>query len=289
MKKILKLNNVEATNQFGKLVGTKLANNMVILLKGELGAGKTTFAKAMLGSLDIEEVQSPTFTIVKEYQGKYKVIHMDLYRLNNEEIDHEIDDYIYSDGIKIIEWPDNQKEIMPEKHMSVTISKIDENKREFLIEANDDIYDVIGEDVDFFIIKNQFSDNFGEKAEELREAREENVEERRAQREAELEERKAKREAERLLREEERTRAKAEREERAAIRELDKARRDEEAKKRKARQDELESKRTAELEEIVAKILELEKKNKELHGLTDIEMIELRNLKSLARAMGKQF
>ncbi len=289
MKKILKLNNVEATNQFGKLVGTKLVNNMVILLRGDLGAGKTTFAKAMLSSLDINDVQSPTFTIVKEYQGKYKVFHMDLYRLNNEEIDHEIDDYIYSDGIKIIEWPDNQKEIIPEKYMSVTIKRIDENKREFLIEANDEIYDIIGEDVDFFIIKNQFIDNFGEKAEELREAREETAEERRVAREAELEKRKAKREAEKLLRDEERARAKVEREERAALRELDKARRDKEAEKRRIRQEEIETKRTAELEEIVAKILELEEKKRELQGLTDLEKIELRNLKSLARAMGKQF
>ncbi len=289
MKKIVKVNNVEATNQLGRLLGNKLSNDMVILLRGELGAGKTTFAKALLSSLDINEVQSPTFTIVKEYEGKQKVFHMDLYRLNNEEIDHEIDDYIHSEGIRIIEWPDNQKEIIPNKHMSVTIERIDDNRRKFMIEANDDIYNVFNDEIDFFIIKNQFNDNFGEQAEELRGVIEESIEEKRAQREAELEERKAQREAEKLLRDEERARAKAEREERAAIRELDKVRRDKEAAKRKVRQSEIEAKRIAELDEIVATILELEKKSKEPQGLTELERIELRNLLSLAKAMGKQF
>ncbi len=286
MKKIVNINNVDQTNKFGKLVGAKLTNNMVILLRGDLGAGKTTFAKAVLSSLDIDEAQSPTFTIVKEYDGKHKVYHMDLYRLSNDEIDHEIDDYIHSEGIKLIEWPDNQKEIIPNNHMSVTISRIGDNKREFVVEANDVAYDKIGDEIDFFIIKNQFEDNYAEKAEAMIETRTESIEERRAKREAEARARKEQREVDRIARDEERKKSRASREERAAQRELDKARREEEAKARKIKQDEIETKRTVELEKIVATILELEEKSKTLGGLSDIEKIELKNLMSLARAMG---
>ncbi len=287
MKKIININNLDETNTLGKLIGNKVANNMVVLLRGDLGAGKTTFTKAVLSSLGINDVQSPTFTIVKEYESKYKVYHMDLYRLNNNEIDHEIDDYICSEGIKFIEWPDNQGAIMPEKHLSITISRVDEDKRKFIVEANDEMYDIIGEEIDFFTIKNQFNDGIADQVGEMRESSVETSEERKARREAELEERKAKREAEKQLREEERNKAKALRDERAAIREQDKLKRDEEAQKRKQKHEEIEAKRAADLNEVVTKILELEEKSKELEGLTELEKIELNNLKNLARAMSK--
>ena len=122
------------------LVAEKFAKSLfapcVVALEGDLGAGKTTFAKGVARSLGIKEpITSPTFTIMNEYQGtKTKLFHFDLYRLEDPEEFHamgfeEYFDLTTLDGISLVEWPSNCPNILPERRFDVKITKQGENKR----------------------------------------------------------------------------------------------------------------------------------------------------------------
>lgn len=112
----------------------------VIALSGNLGAGKTAFVKGVAKSLGCRDiVSSPTFTLVNEYTGtEYMLYHFDVYRLSNitaENCDW-IDEYLFSDGICIIEWADNLVNILPENYIKINIRKnpsIDKDYREIEI------------------------------------------------------------------------------------------------------------------------------------------------------------
>ncbi|MCI6664885.1 MAG: tRNA (adenosine(37)-N6)-threonylcarbamoyltransferase complex ATPase subunit type 1 TsaE, partial [Lachnospiraceae bacterium] len=99
----------------------------VYTLTGDLGVGKTVFTKGFASGLSIDEpVDSPTFTIVKEYlSGRLNFYHFDVYRIGDvsemDEIGYE--DYFYSDGVCIIEWANLIEEIIPSDAISVTIEK----------------------------------------------------------------------------------------------------------------------------------------------------------------------
>lgn len=98
----------------------------VVALHGELGAGKTAFVKGIAGFFGAKDVvSSPTFTIVNEYNGSLDIYHFDAYRLENVTVDEcdWIDDYLFGDGVCVIEWAENIKSILPEKHIQIRISK----------------------------------------------------------------------------------------------------------------------------------------------------------------------
>jgi tRNA threonylcarbamoyladenosine biosynthesis protein TsaE len=92
----------------------------VLALEGELGAGKTTFAQGLAMGLGVQQqVDSPTFTIIKEYQGKYPFYHMDLYRITS--VEEGIEDYFDREGICVVEWASRVKFILPEETLWVKI------------------------------------------------------------------------------------------------------------------------------------------------------------------------
>lgn len=96
----------------------------VICLSGDLGAGKTVFAKGVCSALGVAEyISSPTFTIVNEYEGKLRIFHFDMYRIEDEDelIEIGYDEYLSSGGICIIEWPENIKNSLPKKRIEVSI------------------------------------------------------------------------------------------------------------------------------------------------------------------------
>ena len=123
--------------------------NMVICLEGDLGSGKTVFAKAFARSLGItENITSPTFTIIKEYYGgEMKLFHMDVYRLSDIKQDIGIEEYFTKKGVCIIEWSDLIEDILPKNRLDIRIKIIDENTRQFVITPHGSKYEDLCERV----------------------------------------------------------------------------------------------------------------------------------------------
>ena len=122
------------TLNIGKEFAKTLKGGDVVLLHGDLGAGKTAFTKGIAKGLSInKEITSPTYAYMNDYDGV--LYHYDCYRLSSGE-DAEalgLTDYFYSDGICVIEWSENIKSVLPKNTISVTINKIDEKTREIII------------------------------------------------------------------------------------------------------------------------------------------------------------
>ncbi len=107
---------VKETKELGQRLSQLLQPGDVLALIGDLGAGKTTFAQGIGEGLLIEEpIDSPTFTIVKEYQGRMPFYHMDVYRLETA-MDEELgwDEYFYGDGVTLVEWAQRIEPLLPE-------------------------------------------------------------------------------------------------------------------------------------------------------------------------------
>jgi tRNA threonylcarbamoyladenosine biosynthesis protein TsaE len=128
------VNSVESTVNLGNKLGSILKPGDIICLNGELGTGKTHFTKGVAKGLKITDpITSPTFTIVNEYEGRLKLYHFDVYRVNDPDEIEAIgfDEYIFSDAITIIEWSNYIKELIPKEHISVKIEKIPERGMDF--------------------------------------------------------------------------------------------------------------------------------------------------------------
>ncbi|MBS7009373.1 tRNA (adenosine(37)-N6)-threonylcarbamoyltransferase complex ATPase subunit type 1 TsaE [Anaerostipes sp.] len=115
------------TFQAGFSLGQQAGPGDVYCLEGDLGVGKTVFTQGFAKGLAIEEpVQSPTFTIVQEYEdGRLPFYHFDVYRIGDAEEMDEIgyEHYIYGQGVSLIEWANLIQEILPEHYTKITISK----------------------------------------------------------------------------------------------------------------------------------------------------------------------
>ena len=125
----------QETIELARRIAAHLSPGDITYLYGELGSGKTVFAKGLCSGLGIEEeVTSSSFVIVTEYNGKIPVIHIDLYRLDKTALNMlPIDEYILDDGITIIEWADRlNREPLPGLHVRIVINE--EHQREISIE-----------------------------------------------------------------------------------------------------------------------------------------------------------
>ena len=142
---------VEETNKIGKLVGALANSGDIICLIGDLGTGKTHLTKGIAKGLSIEDhITSPTFTIVNEYTGRLKLYHFDVYRVNDPDEIAAIgfDEYIFSDGVSIIEWANYIEELIPPNNLTITIEKLPElgvNYRKIKFKYLDKRYDYIKE------------------------------------------------------------------------------------------------------------------------------------------------
>lgn len=145
------IKNVEDTIELGVKLGNLLRPGDIICLTGDLGAGKTHFSKGIAKGLNINEnVTSPTFTIVNEYEGRLKLFHFDVYRVSDpdEILAIGFDDYIFSDAVSIIEWANFIDVIIPKEHISVEIKKLPEQGTEYRkinINYNGERYDYVKE------------------------------------------------------------------------------------------------------------------------------------------------
>ncbi len=116
----------EETVEFGRKLGAILKPGDVICLSGDLGTGKTALTNGIAKGLDIDSyVTSPTFTLVNEYEGRFPLYHFDVYRIADPEemFDIGFDEYIYGDGISIIEWGEQISHILPLEIIKVEIRK----------------------------------------------------------------------------------------------------------------------------------------------------------------------
>lgn len=118
------------TLKVGERLAMLLIPGDVITLEGDLGAGKTTFAKGVARGLGVTRtVNSPTFTIVKEYQGELPFYHMDVYRLENADEDIGFSEYFNGNGITVVEWAHFIQEFLPEERLDIKIVYVDEHER----------------------------------------------------------------------------------------------------------------------------------------------------------------
>ena len=120
------LSSLAETISFGQHIASLVIPGDIIFLKGDLGAGKTTLTQAIGHHLGIPEncyITSPTFSLLHEYEGHIPLYHMDLYRLSGEEEIEELgfEDYLYGQGVCIIEWPDRLGDLTPVDHLTIKI------------------------------------------------------------------------------------------------------------------------------------------------------------------------
>lgn len=123
----------------------------VILLEGDLGAGKTTFTKGLATGMGIQNViKSPTYTIIREYpKGRLPLYHMDVYRLEEAGSDEMgLEEYFYGDGVSVVEWSKFIADELPHTYLIIQIEKTGEflQDRKFIIEALGDRYEKLLED-----------------------------------------------------------------------------------------------------------------------------------------------
>ena len=126
----------DQTLEIAKEFSNRVKEGDIICLRGDLGAGKTQFVRGFVEGFGFSgnEVSSPTFTVINEYCGDLCIYHFDCYRLEHfsEAVEIGAEEYMYGDGITIIEWPDKISELLPNDSVNITIQVISENKREII-------------------------------------------------------------------------------------------------------------------------------------------------------------
>ena len=142
-------NNEYDTIELAQNLESEKFPNMIICLTGDLGSGKTVFAKGFANALGISEVvNSPTFTIIKEYlEGEMPLYHMDVYRLDGNTDGIGIEEYFHKNGVVIIEWAETIKDILPKERLEIAFKIVDQNKRVLLIKPFGKAYEDLCEAV----------------------------------------------------------------------------------------------------------------------------------------------
>jgi tRNA threonylcarbamoyladenosine biosynthesis protein TsaE len=133
---------VDDTEQIARSLAAHLKGGDVITLTGDLGAGKTSFTQGLAKGLGVQRyVNSPTFTLIKEYQGtSLALYHMDVYRVDDEFEELGFDEYFYGSGVCVIEWPLMIQGQLPHDRLDITIVKKGAEAREFLFEPYGEKY-----------------------------------------------------------------------------------------------------------------------------------------------------
>ena len=144
-----KSKNVEDTHKLASVVASILSGGDIVLLNGDLGAGKTTFVKALAKALGIKEnVTSPTFTLLKTYKSnRYNIVHVDAYRLEGDEFS-ELDDYLNDENVIFIEWSSLLTSSLINEALLIDITYISKNQRMFTIHSNSKHYQEYVEEIE---------------------------------------------------------------------------------------------------------------------------------------------
>ncbi|MDO4793680.1 MAG: tRNA (adenosine(37)-N6)-threonylcarbamoyltransferase complex ATPase subunit type 1 TsaE [Filifactor alocis] len=132
------LRNEEETLDLGRMIGRSVEEGLLICLNGDLGAGKTCLTKGIAQGLEIEEdVTSPTFILVEEYEGRIPLYHFDVYRIEEPEELYFIgfEEYLAKEAVVIIEWSSRIEEILPIERLDINISRTVEDERKITLSA----------------------------------------------------------------------------------------------------------------------------------------------------------
>ena len=121
----MRTKNEDELMAFGKKLGNILEKNDVLILTGELGAGKTTLTKGLATGLGINQmIKSPTYTIVREYEGRLPLYHLDVYRIGGDADSIDLDEFLFGDGVTVIEWGHLLGEDLPSDYLELEILKL---------------------------------------------------------------------------------------------------------------------------------------------------------------------
>jgi tRNA threonylcarbamoyladenosine biosynthesis protein TsaE len=138
----------EQTTAFASGLAERLQENDVLTLEGDLGAGKTTFTKGLAKGLGVKRnVNSPTFTIIKEYQGRLPLYHMDVYRLDDSFEDLGFDEYFNGGGVTVVEWAHLIKEQLPDERLAVSILRKSDQERTIILEPAGNRYEMLCKEI----------------------------------------------------------------------------------------------------------------------------------------------
>lgn len=133
---------------FSEKLGSLLQPGDVLALEGDLGAGKTTFTKGLAKGLDIKRnVNSPTFTIIKEYHGRLPLYHMDVYRVEDSFEDLGFDEYFEGNGVTVVEWAHLVKEQLPEELLTIYLYLDDHDSRRLVLEPKGKRYEELCKEI----------------------------------------------------------------------------------------------------------------------------------------------
>jgi tRNA threonylcarbamoyladenosine biosynthesis protein TsaE len=141
----------EETPQLGEELGRLSEPGDVLLLTGELGAGKTCLTQGIAWGLGIEGyATSPTFIVVNQYEGRLTMYHIDLYRIDTllEVTDLGLGDYLYGDGICVVEWADKALEAFPPEHLLVEMVFLSDTSRSIALKPSGERYETLVSQVD---------------------------------------------------------------------------------------------------------------------------------------------
>ncbi|MBR3839672.1 MAG: tRNA (adenosine(37)-N6)-threonylcarbamoyltransferase complex ATPase subunit type 1 TsaE [Erysipelotrichales bacterium] len=140
----IRSNSQEETIALAEKIAANVKEGMVITLKGDLGAGKTTFTKGIGKGLGIKKaISSPTFTIMKIYQGNMPLYHIDAYRLEEHFQDLGFEEYINGDGLCVVEWADFIEEILPKERLAISIDYEGDSARKITLTPIGEAYEAL--------------------------------------------------------------------------------------------------------------------------------------------------
>lgn len=142
------MNSVDDTERFAMALANLLEAQDTITLEGDLGAGKTTFTKALAKGLGVKKtVNSPTFTIVKQYEGRLPFNHLDVYRLAESDEDLGWDELFYGDAVSVVEWAHLIEQDLPQNRLAIEIYRIGDNERRFVLIPTGERYKALCEEL----------------------------------------------------------------------------------------------------------------------------------------------
>ncbi|HEM6308683.1 TPA: tRNA (adenosine(37)-N6)-threonylcarbamoyltransferase complex ATPase subunit type 1 TsaE [Streptococcus suis] len=131
----------------GERIGKACKVNQVLVLSGDLGAGKTTLTKGLAKGLEIDQmIKSPTYTIVREYEGRMPLYHLDVYRIGDDPDSIDLDDFLYGGGVTVIEWGELLDASLLDDYLLVRIEK-EEDGRRLTFEAHGAKSQVLAEEI----------------------------------------------------------------------------------------------------------------------------------------------